>query len=347
MSNYFSTDFNSSSSSRLKIKFSDKNGFVVRIQEPLSTTVSMSSFPRINKNYELLGEKKNPSQKRRMMSKHDELLTKAVNQSILTNIGLCSLPAANTLSQEKSLTTRTIRKMKKLSEINNMKTIEPSYNPLLVGLEADKYLVEEKKKIIEKNFKAINLTTSNFNRVGKSTIDTDDIKINSIIFEDEHNMSLSQEAFHDTEKLVRRLDYFDDNLKNINTAKLPSSILVTGNNTNNLVPESRKRAFSLETLNVKEKYKKLEQGLKGKKLLGFDDKEEASMFINSIGASRRKFNVVMSEFPNPLIYLSLNLLASFGIILKSSSTLDEIHMLGYYKSVIEKKSKLENMYRKE
>lgn len=146
------------------------------------------------------------------------------------------------------------------------------------------------------------------------------------------------------------LKIFENKYKN-KTSKLNTNnskkLLTNINSCNN---QSENHSFllqlGLESLNKIDDYKKLKtQNFNSKVDLIVDDKEDACLFLNSIGISRRKFNIVFNEYIIPKYTINLDLLKSFGIKLNHISSLDEIYMLGYYKSLLDKRLKLENSYR--
>lgn len=167
------------------------------------------------------------------------------------------------------------------------------------------------------------------------------------------NRSNSNERLSD--KSRKKENTFISQNNNKRKAVINSDIIISKNNNLNTSELSTKKRYINENLenlnwvnNLKKKIDKIKTEYKGKShFTNFyeADKEEATMFQQIIGISRRKFQIVL---PQEIVEkcMNKNIFATFGIKLNGIS-LEEIRMLGYYQSIVNKKSTLEKAYRKE
>ena len=233
------------------------------------------------------------------------------------------------------------------------------YNPLMLNNKPDFANKNERKQSLINNFKLKRLKNSMTQEP------------NIFIFEPE-----DESPNNDEEKVVRALNQWDE--KNIQENIFPRTpkkkILKTINRRvesfmnlvqaeedeaneeeelNNIITPQEidrvKAISSLETLNGVSRYKSLNPTIiGGKKYFPFEEKEEASMFVYTLGITRKKFNNnLLNEYPASNIIVNVNLVNSFGIKLCSEATLDECKLLGFFKNVIDKRIRLEAIYKKE
>lgn len=246
--------------------------------------------------------------------------------------------------------------------IPNLKKITSEanfYNPLMLNNKSDQITKNERKQSLINNFKL---------KKHKNAIIQEP---NIFVFEPEDEI-----PNNDEEKVVRALNLWDE--KNIVENILPQTpkkkLIKTINRRvdsfinlmqaqedeaneedefNNIITSHEldkvKALSSLETLNGISKYKSLNPAIiGGKKYFPFEEKEEASMFVNTLGITRKKFNNnLLNEYPVSNIVINVNLVNSFGIKLCSEATLDECKLLGFFKNVIDKRIRLEATYKKE
>jgi len=115
-------------------------------------------------------------------------------------------------------------------------------------------------------------------------------------------------------------------------------------------PVSNKKE-ELENINYKEELKKkigkIQRSHKISLLSEFmdNDKEEATMFLQTVGIARKKFGLIITQEMSEKVY-NKALLATFGIRLGGIS-FEEVCMLGYYNNLINHKQKIEKAHRKE
>ncbi len=189
--------------------------------------------------------------------------------------------------------------------LKNLSSNVNFYNPLMLNNKPDLLLKNERKHSLIEKFKIKKhkqLTNQGFNLFvfepeteEEQPNNYDEKLVSALNLWDEKNITDNLFSTTPRKKLfktIKKVESFmnliksdEDDNDNDNDEEIEKSC----NNTTDL--DRLKVLNSLETLNCISKYKSLNSKvIGGKKYYPYEEKEEASMFVNSLGITRKKFN---------------------------------------------------------